>query len=163
MDETRQNARIFDELLFFQSCLRHRNKANNSLIFLASWILAEGREDEIEILDVLKVFSTSVSCPLPSARKQMARDNSRIVSCFVKLKSVLFNLLCVFDLFSFQNACSQLCFRFFGAGRDGGRGGERGELKYLSLSAISVHFRIMLSTEASRMQQGSVCTSAAQQ
>ena len=32
-----------------------------------------------------------------------------ILSCFVSLKGVLFNLLCVYDLF--QNASSQLCFR----------------------------------------------------
>ena len=37
-------------------------------------------------------------------------ENLRILSCFV-LKSVLFNVLCVYDLF--QNAGSQLCFRFF--------------------------------------------------
>ena len=34
-----------------------------------------------------------------------------LLPCFVWLKSVLFNLLCVFDLF--QNASSHLCFLFF--------------------------------------------------
>ena len=38
-----------------------------------------------------------------------------IRSCFVSLESVLFNILCIFDLLFFllQKAGSQLCFRFF--------------------------------------------------
>ena len=35
-----------------------------------------------------------------------------ILACFVWLKGILFNLLCILDLFS-QNASSQLCFRLF--------------------------------------------------
>ena len=45
-------------------------------------------------------------------RQQQKEERSR-ENCLVQLKSVLFDLFfCVFDLF-FQNAGSQLCFRFF--------------------------------------------------
>ena len=46
-----------------------------------------------------------------SLEKEDILENSYVLSCFVQLKSVLFNLLCVSDLFS-KNAGSQLCFRY---------------------------------------------------
>ena len=43
------------------------------------------------------------------ALKKDFLENSCILSCFVQLKSILFNLLCVFDFF--HSAGSQLLFR----------------------------------------------------
>ena len=45
-----------------------------------------------------------------SSYVQHKNRNLHVWSCFVRLKSVLCNLLCVLDLF--QNAGSQFCFRF---------------------------------------------------
>ena len=53
-------------------------------------------------------------CFVRSFQKKKKKDflqYSRILSCIVQLKSVLFNLLRVVDLF--QKAGSQLCLRFF--------------------------------------------------
>ena len=47
------------------------------------------------------------------ASKKRILSKFCILSCFVSLKSVLLNLLCVSDIFFFQNAGSGLCFRFF--------------------------------------------------
>ena len=46
-----------------------------------------------------------------SLEKEDFPENSHVLSCFVKLNSVLFSLLYVLDLF--RNAGSQFCFRFF--------------------------------------------------
>ena len=52
-----------------------------------------------------------------SLEKEDFLENLHILFCFVQLKSILFNLLCVLDFF--QNAGSQLCFRFFSPGQVG--------------------------------------------
>ena len=79
---------------------------------------------------IVQYKNQSVSCPLPSARIQLAKDKwficllfvlcvtlkkdfvenlHPVLFCLIK-KSVLFNLLCVFGSF-FQNAGSQLLFQ----------------------------------------------------
>ena len=50
-------------------------------------------------------------CVVHSFKKEDFLKNSHILSCLVRLKSILLNLLCVFDLF--QNTGSQHCFRFY--------------------------------------------------
>ena len=77
----------------------------------------------------LRSIYTSVSCIHPSGRNQLAAAklfafvllvalNKRIflkicfLSCFVRLKCVLFNLLCGFDQFFFRMPAVN-CFRFF--------------------------------------------------
>ena len=72
-----------------------------------------------KIKRIVCFWLTSVLCPLPSTSIKLAKDkggvcfcavscfekedyleNSCILSCFVRIKGILFNLLCVFDLFT---------------------------------------------------------------
>ena len=66
-------------------------------------------------LSDLLVFRINIVCGF---EEEDSLVNLRILSCFVRLESVLLNLLCVLVFFSsffflLQNAGSPLCFRFF--------------------------------------------------
>ena len=93
-------------------------------LYFASWILAEGRRHETDILQSLKTdFRTSVLCPLPSTRIALAKDERFVfvlyvalkkrislkfcIVLFVWLKGVLFNILCVFG--SLDNIVNNSC------------------------------------------------------
>ena len=91
-------------------------KQKNHLPF-ASLILGEGRGHETSALFLPPEFNWQKLselfvgfCIVCSFEKEDFLE-IRILSCFVWIKSVLFNFLC-FGIF-FQNAGSQLCFRFF--------------------------------------------------
>ena len=75
-----------------------------SLFILSVFAARRGSIADAEI-NLLSFFFNVVR----GLEKEDFLENSRILPCLVQLKSVLLNLLCVFDLF-FRNAGSQICF-----------------------------------------------------
>ena len=92
--------RIFEEVLFFKAT--HTAKTTNSPIFCQADYCETGVQKISELY-----ICFSIAC---SFEKEDLLENSHsVLFCLIKKRS---NLLCVFGSF-FQNAGSQLCFRFF--------------------------------------------------
>ena len=113
--EQNNRTRIFEGILFLEAI--SNTKTNKSLICCQlgscrrKWVETESRaqfflrEPNWQHISDLFVFVLFV------ALKTTIPSEIRILSCFVWLNNVLFNLFCVFYPF-FQNAGSQSCFRF---------------------------------------------------
>ena len=98
-NQTKQERmQIFKGILFFKST--NNTKTNN--LVAASWVYPKGcvQLNDLFIFVLFVAFKRRISVKICT------------LLWFVLLKSILFNLLCDFDLF-FQSISSQLCYIFF--------------------------------------------------
>ena len=131
---------IFNVIIFFElRTIQQKTVKPFYLCPLGARKLAEGKGHETGSLLPFSFRQLAVSCPFPSASFQAPKgqrsqgtkiswfncfllyctqlekddyiENLHVLSCSVLLKSLLL-ISCVFWVF-FQNASSQLCFRFF--------------------------------------------------
>ena len=102
MDKTGQNVQIFEEVLFFKLRTKkqqHKNKQLIQLILCQSGVGGWWKEKD------MRLTLLYVAC------KRGLPQNWHVLSCFVRLKSILL-ISCVFWIF-FQNVDSQFYFSFF--------------------------------------------------